>query len=74
MTAVSLAATAMVFDTARWPISAAANLLIALTYDLVGALLAAIFGRVGGVFVAFLLSFLTTGIIQSPLLHPEPTT
>jgi hypothetical protein len=73
-TAVSLAATAVVFDAAGWPVYAAANLLIALTYGLVGALLAPIFGRVGGVFVAFLLPFLDIGIVQSPLLNPEPTT
>jgi hypothetical protein len=73
-TTVSLAATAVVFDAAGWPIYAAANLLIALTYGLVGALLAPLFGRVGGVFVAFLLPFLDIGIMQSPLLNPEPTT
>jgi len=32
------------------------------------------FGRVGGVFVAFLLPFLDIGIVQSPMPHPEPTT
>lgn len=73
-TAVSLATTAMVFDAVSWPRYAAANILIALVYGLVGALLAPIFGRVGGVFVAFLLPFLDIGIVQSPLLNPEPTT
>lgn len=73
-TVVSLAATALVFDAARWPTYIAANILIALTYGLVGALLAPIFGRVGGVFVAFLLPFLDIGIMQSPLLNTEPTT
>lgn len=73
-TAVSLAATGLVFDAVRWPIYAAGNLLIAFTYALVGALLAPVFGRVGGVFVAFLLPFLDVGIVQSPMLNPEPTT
>jgi hypothetical protein len=73
-TAVSLAATALVFDAARWPTYAAANILIAFTYALIGALLAPIFGRVGGVFIAFLLPFLDIGIVQSPMLNPEPTT
>ncbi len=73
-TAVSLAATALVFDAARWPTYAAANVLIAFTYALIGALLAPIFGRVGGVFIAFLLPFLDIGIVQSPMLNPEPTT
>jgi hypothetical protein len=72
--AISLAATAVVFDAASWPIYASANLLIALTYGLLGALLAPIFGRVGGVFLVFLIPFLDIGIVQSPMLHPEPTT
>jgi hypothetical protein len=71
---VSLAATALVFDAVRWPTYAAANALIAFTYALLGALLAPVFGRVGGVFVAFLLPFLDIGIVQSPMLNPEPTT
>ena len=73
-TAVSLAATALVFQPTRWPTYAAANLMLALTYGLIGALLAPIFGRVGGVFIVFLLPFLDLGISQSPMLHPEPTT
>ncbi|XAS75590.1 ABC transporter permease [Dermatophilaceae bacterium Sec6.4] len=72
-TAISLATTALVFHAERWPIYAAANLLIALTYGLIGALLAPIFGRVGGVFIAFLLPFLDLGIAQSPMLHATPT-
>ena len=73
-TVVSLATTALVFQPSRWATYAAANLLIAFTYGLIGALLAPLFGRVGGVFLAFLLPFLDIGITQSPLLHPTPTT
>lgn len=73
-TAISLAATAVVFDAVRWPNYIGANVLLALTYALIGALLAPIFGRVGGVFLAFLLPFLDIGISQSPMLHPEPGT
>jgi hypothetical protein len=71
--AVSLVTTAFVFDAASWPTYVAANLLLGFTYGLVGALLAPVFGRVGGVFLAFLLPFLDLGIVQSPMLHPEPT-
>jgi len=71
---MSLATTALVFDATRWPTYIAANLLLGFTYGLVGALLAPLFGRVGGVFVAFLLPFLDLGIVQSPMLHQEPTT
>ncbi|MEP7056110.1 MAG: ABC transporter permease [Actinomycetota bacterium] len=73
-TGAALLTTAVVFDATNWPTYAAANVLLALTYGLVGALLAPIFGRVGGVFVAFLLPFLDIGIVQSPMLHPDPTT
>jgi hypothetical protein len=73
-TTVSLAATALVFDASRWPIYAAANVLFAFTYGLIGALLAPVFGRLGGVFIAFLLPFLDLGVVQSQMLHPEPTT
>ena len=71
--AVSLATTALVFHADSWPIYAAANLLLAFTYGLIGALLAPIFGRVGGVFIAFLLPFLDIGVVQSPMLHSTPT-
>lgn len=72
-TTVSLATTALVFQAASWPRYAAANLLLAFTYGFIGALLAPLFGRVGGVFIAFLLPFLDIGIVQSPMLHPTPT-
>jgi hypothetical protein len=72
-TTISLAITAVVFHPVNWPVYAAANLLIALTYALIGALLAPIFGRVGGVFIAFLLPFLDLGVVQSPMLHRTPT-
>jgi hypothetical protein len=71
--AVSLLTTALVFDANRWPTYIAANVLIGLTYALIGALLAPIFGRVGGVFLAFLLPFIDLGVVQSPMLHPTPT-
>ena len=73
-TGVALGTTWLVFDARSWLTYAAANLLIALTYSLVGALLAPLFGRVGGVFVAFLLPFMDLGIVQSPMLHPDPST
>ena len=73
-TVVSMATTGLVFHAARWPTYVAGSIMIAITYALVGALLARIFGRVGGVFIAFLLPFLDLGITQSPMLHPTPTT
>ena len=71
-TAVSLAVTAFVFDPQQWGWYAAANALIAVTYALIGVLIAPVFGRVGGVFVAFLIPFVDVGIAQSPMLRGEP--
>jgi hypothetical protein len=70
--AVSLAVTATVFTPHQWPVYATANVLIGATYALVGVLLGPIFGRVSGVFVAFLVPFLDLGIGQSPMLRSEP--
>jgi hypothetical protein len=47
--------------------------MIAATYALLGVLMAPLFGRVAGVFVAFLLPFLDVGLAQSPMLRGEPT-
>ncbi|HYU02411.1 MAG TPA: hypothetical protein VEL02_01085 [Jatrophihabitantaceae bacterium] len=71
-TAVSLGVTAIVFDAHQWGVYAAANAIIAVTYALLGVLLGPLFGRVSGVFVAFLVPFLDIGIAQSPMLRGEP--
>ncbi|MEV0411171.1 ABC transporter permease [Streptomyces sp. NPDC050448] len=71
-TAASLAITATVFDARQWGLYIAASILIALTYGLIGVLIGPLFGRVGGVLIAFLVPFLDLGIEQSPMLHPQP--
>lgn len=71
-TGVSLAVAAAVFDPRQWGWYAAANALIAVTYALLGVLIAPLFGRVAGVFVAFLVPFIDVGIGQSPMLRGEP--
>jgi hypothetical protein len=71
-TAVSLAVTATVFDAHQWGLYAAAAALLALTYGLLGVFLGPVFGRVAGVFIAFLIPFLDIGIGQSPMLRGEP--
>lgn len=71
-TAASFAVTATAFDARQWGFHVAANVLIALTYGLVGVLLGPLFGRVRGVLIAFLLPFVDLGIEQSPVLHPDP--
>jgi len=72
--AVSLGAAAFVFDARQWGVYAAANGMVALTYGLVGVILGPLFGRVSGVFVAFIAPFLDLGIGQSPMLRAEPGT
>ena len=71
-TGVSLAVTATVFDAHQWGLYAAATALLALTYGLLGVLLGPVFGRVAGVFIAFLIPFLDIGVGQSPMLRGEP--
>jgi hypothetical protein len=71
-TAVSLAVAATVFDPRQWGWYAAANALIAVTYALLGVLIAPIFGRIAGVFIAFLIPFIDLGLGQSPMLRGEP--
>ena len=73
-TATSLAVAALFFDARQWGVYALANTLIALTYALIGVLIGWFFGRVGGVFVAFLVPFLDLAIEQSPMLNPEVST
>lgn len=71
-TAVSLVVAAAVFDARQWGWYAAGNALVALAYALLGVLIAPLFGRVAGVFVAFLVPFVDVGIGQSPMLRGEP--
>jgi hypothetical protein len=69
---VSLLVTAAVFQPENWPVYTLGNLLVAATYALVGVLVGPLFGRVSGVFLAFLIPFLDVGISQSPMLSTQP--
>lgn len=72
ITAATMLVTATVFDAKQWAGYAGANLLVAVTYALIGVIIGPLLGKVAGVFVAFLIPFLDLGIIQSPMLRPEP--
>jgi hypothetical protein len=72
ITVATLAVTATVFDARQWVGYTGANLLVAVTYALIGVIIGPLLGKVAGVFVAFLIPFLDLGIIQSPMLRPEP--
>jgi hypothetical protein len=69
---VSLGVTATVFTAEQWAVYGLGSVLIAVTYGLIGMLLGPIFGRVSGVFLAFLLPFIDLGLGQSPMLGGEP--
>ncbi len=71
-TGVSLAVAATVANIGQWGGYIAASVLLALTYAMIGAILAPLFGRVAGVLVAFLIPFLDLGIAQDPMLHAAP--
>jgi hypothetical protein len=73
-TGVSLAVTATVASIGQWGTYIAASILIALTYAMIGVILAPVFGRVAGVLIAFLVPFLDLGIAQDPMLHTSPPT
>jgi len=45
---------------------------LALTYAMIGVILAPLFGRIAGVLIAFLIPFLDFGIAQDPMLHSTP--
>lgn len=72
ITAATMLVTATVFDAKQWAGYTLANLLVAATYALIGVIVGPLLGKVAGVFVAFLIPFLDLGIIQSPMLRPEP--
>ena len=71
-TGVSLAVAAILADIEQWGGYIAASTLLALTYALIGVILAPLFGRVAGVLIAFLIPFLDLGIAQDPMLHASP--
>lgn len=68
----TLAVTATVFNVRQWVGFAAANLGLGVTYAMIGVIIGPLFGRVAGVFVAFLVPFLDLGIAESPMLRPTP--
>jgi hypothetical protein len=57
---------------AQWAGYAGANLLVAGTDALIGVIIGPLLGKGARVFVAFLIPLLDLGIIQSPMLRPEP--
>jgi energy-coupling factor transporter ATP-binding protein EcfA2 len=73
-TAVALVFTAMVSDVRQWLVFAAAIALMAATYGLIGVVIGLLFGRVAGVFIAFVAPTLDILLVQTPMLRPTPPT
>lgn len=71
-TAVSIAVTAVSFSPRGWLVFIAANLLIAVTYALIGAILGPMLGRLGGLYVLLLLPFLDLGVAQNAMFDAAP--
>jgi hypothetical protein len=71
-TTVSLTVSAVFFSPRLWPEYAAAGLLIALTYAMIGVLLGPLVGRLGGLYLLLLLSIVDVGYGQTVMFHPNP--
>lgn len=71
-TAVSIAVTSRSFEAQNWPAFAVANLLVALTYGMIGVLVGPRFGLLGGLYVMLALPFIDIGIGQNAMFDAAP--
>lgn len=71
-TGVSLAVTAVDFAPDSWIWFSIGNVLVALTYGLVGVLVGSVFGRLGGLYLMFLLPFIDVGLAQNVMFSAAP--
>lgn len=69
---VSLGVTALSFEPRAWPTFAAATLIVALTYALIGVVIGPLVGSLGGLYVMFLLPFLDVGLAQNLMFSAAP--
>jgi hypothetical protein len=60
------------FAPVQWTVFVAANLLVGLTYAMIGVLVAPLTGRIGGLYVMFLLPFVDVGLAQNPMFDVSP--
>lgn len=71
-TGVSLAVTSVDFAAERWIGFMGGNILVALIYGMLGVLVGAVFGRLGGLYVMFLLPFIDVGLAQNVMFSASP--
>ena len=69
---VSLAVSAAFFTPRLWVEYAGADMLIALTYAMIGVLLGPLVGRLGGLYLLLLLSIVDVGYGQTVMFGPTP--
>ncbi|MEO7589220.1 MAG: ABC transporter permease [Arachnia sp.] len=69
---VTLGVTAMSFRPEVWLTFAAATVMVALTYAMIGVVVGSVVGRLGGLYLMFLLPFLDAGIGQNVMFHASP--
>jgi hypothetical protein len=71
-TAAALAVTAVDFTPANWVWFGIGNALVAVTYGMVGVLVGVLFGRLGGLYLMFLVPFIDIGIAQNIMFSAAP--
>lgn len=74
VTAVSLLVTAASFTPEGWTWFIVANLLVALTYAMLGVLIGPLAGRLGGLYLLLTIPFIDIGIAQNPMFDAAPPT
>ena len=72
--AVAVAVSGTWYPPRQWVVFAGANLLIALTYAMVGVLVGPLVGRLGGLYLILLLAFIDVGLGQNVLFPSGPPT
>jgi hypothetical protein len=69
---VSLVVTAASFRPEVWPTFALATLSVAITYAMIGVVIGPLAGRLGGLYLMFLLPFLDVGLAQNIMFDAAP--
>jgi hypothetical protein len=69
---VSLAVTAASFTPQVWPTFALATIAVAVTYAMIGVVVGPLVGRLGGLYLMFLLPFLDVGLAQNVMFDAAP--
>lgn len=70
--AVALGVTAVDFTPQAWAWFGTSTLLVALTYGMIGVLVGSLVGRLGGLYLMFLLPFLDIGLAQNVMFDAAP--